>query len=41
MFEKSSAGEDSFENRFDEKDFDEVQDALKDLYDIFVILSIL
>ena len=36
VFEKSSAGEDTFENIFDEKEFDDVQDALKDFDLIFL-----
>ena len=38
MFELSSAGEEPFENLFDENIFDEVQDALENLIDICVIL---
>ena len=36
VFEKSSAGEDTFENIFDEKEFDNVQDAFKDFDLIFL-----
>ena len=38
VFEESSAGEEPFENLFDENNFDEVQDALENLIDICVIL---
>ena len=38
VFEKSSAGEEPFENLNDENLFGEVQDALEDLIDICVIL---
>ena len=38
MFEKSSSGEEPFENLNDENLFGEVQDALEDLIDSCVIL---
>ena len=41
MFEKSSAGEESFENLIDENYLDEVQDALENLIDKCVILIFL